>query len=101
MPFALELRNRLVRFQPAKARFGVPGEWMCPERRGGRWQSRNALRSYHLLLDKAGVPRSGFHRLRHTFATEYLRCGGEVVRLSRVLGHTEVGTTMKYLHLSP
>jgi integrase/recombinase XerD len=99
VPFSLELRKRVVRFQQTKIRCGVAGEWMFPERRGGRWHSRNALRSYHLLLDKAGLPRSGFHRLRHTFATEYLRSGGEVVRLSRVLGHTEVNTTMKYLHL--
>ena len=37
--------------------------------------------------------------MRHTFATEYLKHGGDVVRLSKILGHTEVSTTMKYLHL--
>jgi site-specific recombinase XerD len=54
------------------------------------------------LLDveqKLGLKRFGFHRLRHTFATEYLRRGGDVVRLSRTLGHTQITTTMRYLHL--
>ena len=46
-----------------------------------------------------GLPRSGFHLLRHTFATQYLKNGGDVVRLSIVLGHSEISTTMKYLHL--
>jgi integrase/recombinase XerD len=37
--------------------------------------------------------------LQHSFATHYLRHGGDVVRLSKILGHSEVSTTMKYLHL--
>ena len=32
-------------------------------------------------------------------ATLYLRNGVEVVRLSIILGHSDVSTTMKYLHL--
>ena len=51
------------------------------------------------MLKRLGLPKSGFHLLRHTFATSYLRNGGDVVRLSIILGHTEVSTTMKYLHL--
>jgi hypothetical protein len=38
-------------------------------RDGGRWHQRNALRSYYCLTKRLGLPRSGFHRLRHTFAT--------------------------------
>jgi site-specific recombinase XerD len=45
------------------------------------------------------LPVFGWHRLRHTFATNYLRQGGDVVRLSMVLGHTQISTTQRYLHL--
>jgi integrase/recombinase XerD len=37
--------------------------------------------------------------LRHTFATNYLRQGGDIVRLAMVLGHTQITTTQRYLRL--
>jgi integrase/recombinase XerD len=99
MPFSFELRKRLVRFGQLKSKLGMDQEFMFAARDGGRWHQRNALRSYYLLLGRLGRPKSGFHRLRHTFATEYLKHGGDVVRLSKVLGHADISTTMKYLHL--
>ena len=72
---------------------------MFPDHEGGPWDQRNALRSFYALQNRVGLKRVGFHRLRHTFATEYLRRGGDVVRLSRTLGHTQITTTMRYLHL--
>jgi site-specific recombinase XerD len=75
------------------------GDRVFGARDGGRLKHRNALRQHYLLLTAAGVSKCGFHRLRHTFATSYLRHGGEVVRLSRILGHSELDTTMKYVHM--
>lgn len=99
VPMSVELRRVLFRFAQAKERAGVNSDLMFPAREGGRWEQRNALRSYYCLLKRLGLLCSGFHFLRHTFATQYLRNGGEVVRLSIILGHSEVSTTMKYLHL--
>jgi integrase/recombinase XerD len=99
VPFSIELRKILFRFGQIKERAGIRSELMFPARDGGTWEHRNARRSYYCLLKTLGLPQSGFHLLRHTFATQYLRKGGDVVRLSRILGHSEIGTTMKYLHL--
>jgi integrase len=38
------------------------------------------------------------HKFRHTYATEYLRRGGEIDRLRRTLGHTTYVMVMRYVH---
>jgi site-specific recombinase XerD len=59
-------------------------------------------KSFDAAVSLAGLARAPtlrLHRLRHTFATNYLRQGGDIVRLSMVLGHTQITTTQRYLHL--
>ncbi|MCF7802724.1 MAG: tyrosine-type recombinase/integrase [Candidatus Marinimicrobia bacterium] len=43
--------------------------------------------------------RYKFHDLRHTFATNYLRNGGSIEKLRKILGHKQISTTLKYEHL--
>jgi integrase/recombinase XerD len=99
VPFSAELRKPLFRFTQVKEREEIVSELMFPTRNGGRWEHRNARRSYNCLLKNLWLRPCGFHLLRHTMATQYLRNGGDVVRLSIILGHSEVSTTQKYLHL--
>jgi integrase/recombinase XerD len=39
------------------------------------------------------------HNWRHTFATQFLSRGGDLETLRLILGHTNLKTTQKYLHL--
>ena len=56
-------------------------------------------RSFELLLGKIGVPRHGFHSLRHTFATRAIECGMDVKSLSEILGHKNSMVTLnRYVH---
>jgi len=41
------------------------------------------------------------HQLRHSFAVNWLRCGGDIVILHRILGHSKIQTTMEYLQVVP
>jgi integrase/recombinase XerD len=99
VPFSPELRKRLYRFEQLKSKKGIRSDLLFPGSRGTRWEKRNSSTSLYLLQQKLGLPTFGWHRLRHTFATNYLRQGGDIVRLSMVLGHSQITTTQRYLHL--
>jgi integrase len=55
------------------------------------------------LLKAAGchVPVRPWHALRHTFASHYVMSGGNILALSKILGHSKLETTMIYAHLAP
>lgn len=41
------------------------------------------------------------HVLRHTFATTFMRNGGNILELKEALGHSSIEQTMVYAHFSP
>lgn len=58
--------------------------------------------SYHMLYDynkRRGVETTGIHRYRHTFAKQWIISGGNVVTLSRILGHSSLDITQNYINL--
>lgn len=64
-------------------------------------ENRNILRTYHRILQAAGLNQRGLHTLRHTFATRALRKGMDVRTLSELLGHEDPSTTLRlYCHSS-
>ena len=49
---------------------------------------------------RAHVPHLTPHTLRHTFGTRRLQAGGDIYKLSRILGHSSVAVTeAHYAHL--
>jgi len=41
------------------------------------------------------------HQFRHSFAVNWLRCGGNIVDLHTILGHSRIQTTLEYTKLVP
>jgi hypothetical protein len=52
------------------------------------------------LCRKAGLPESGWHRLRHSFGTHAAMFGVNPWRLMTWMGHKRVDETMLYVHVA-
>jgi integrase len=50
---------------------------------------------------RAGLRRVGWHVLRHTFASHLVMRGAPLKAVQELLGHADIGTTMRYSHLAP
>lgn len=58
--------------------------------------------SYGMLYEynkRHGVETTGIHRYRHTFAKQWILNGGNVVSLSKLLGHSSLQITQNYVNL--
>ena len=96
VPFSFDLRRRLWRWKRMNG-FDLVFPTMHATRLGRRVQ----LRDVKLLCKRLGIvpPARTIHALRHTFAVNYLRRGGSVFHLQKVLGHSSLEMTRRYANL--
>ena len=75
------------------------GRFVFSTNHGRQWSPRNAYRDVTGLCRRLGITaaRVNPHALRHCFAVSYIRNGGDIYRLSRILGHASIVTTQLYL----
>ncbi len=81
-----------------------PGEYFLINLDDREQISRQGMyKSINRLKKKLKIPQSvslSFHKFRHTYATTCLEQGATLEFLRKTLGHSELSTTQKYLHLS-
>jgi integrase/recombinase XerD len=94
VPISLECRKRLYVMLK-----GATADPVFPTYSGLRLTTRNAYRDIKALCGAAGVTGAHVHphTFRHCFAVTYIRRGGDIYRLSRLLGHASITTTQRYL----
>lgn len=62
---------------------------------------RTIQTTYSTYRDSLNLPKdSTLHSLRHSFATHLILSGVNIVVIQKLLGHADIGTTSKYLHLT-
>jgi site-specific recombinase XerD len=79
-----------------------PRHWLFP---GADGQSpltvSTAQKYFQRAKARAGIQHgSGIHSLRHSFATHLMEAGVPLPVIQRLLGHSSLSTTAKYLHVT-
>jgi integrase/recombinase XerD len=99
VPFSFELRKALFRYIKDFGR--KLDALLFANRTETRLGRRNVLRDVKNLCKQLGFTAPGrtLHACRHTFALNYLRRGGSVFHLQKVLGHSTLEMTRRYVSL--
>jgi len=91
------LRNTLIEWTKGRG----SRDFLLPSNKGGRLTKTQCYRIVADTLLAAGVEKHKAHPhiLRHSWAVNSLKQGVDLVTVQRILGHTKIEMTAKYLRL--
>lgn len=70
-------------------------------KKGSQFKTRNISYMIKKYSKRAGIKKNiSPHSLRHTFATNFIKQGGNVMHLKEILGHESVSTSQIYITLA-
>lgn len=97
IPMSDTLRKILMEY--LKYRKGESDDYLFCNSRGGKGD----LRTYQDMLAaynrKRGVEKTSAHLYRHTFAKKWILNGGDIFRLQKILGHSDLTVVKEYVQM--
>lgn len=72
---------------------------LFPTRDGGFMTPNSLTHSMNTYIKDRKVEKTGVHIFRHTFAKNWIKSGGDSLTLQRMLGHSSLTMTEKYVRL--
>ena len=67
---------------------------------GAQMTQNGIFKLFRALGERVDVPDCHPHKMRHTFAIQYLRNGGDVFTLQKLLGHSDLAMSRRYALLA-
>jgi site-specific recombinase XerD len=71
------------------------------EKGGSNRYDRTLWEDIKKLTRELGIKNANIHTFRHTFASYMIMNGVDIVTVKKLLGHSDITTTMRYAHLMP
>lgn len=82
-----------------KYRKGLPEDYLFCNTYG----EKGDIRTYQDMLknynNKRGVDKTSAHLFRHTFAKKWILNGGDIFRLQKILGHSDLSVVREYVNM--
>lgn len=78
-----------------------PKDYLFEGQNGGQYSVRSAQNVFKAAMKKAGIRKKvGIHSLRHSYATHLLQYGTDITLIQKLLGHSDLRTTLAYTHIA-
>ncbi|WP_235879967.1 tyrosine-type recombinase/integrase [Polyangium aurulentum] len=95
IPIAPVLKELLVE---ASKKPHKPTDPVAPSRKGTPWTESGLRGAFRRALDRAQVPATRLHGLRHFFITECFKGGASAPTVQQLAGHLHLSVTQRYAH---
>lgn len=99
IPYSIHSAKILNRYLVELEKSGNTSPYLFPSRRAEKLSPGSLGAVLERIAKRANVEGACLHRIRRTFATSFVRNGGDVFALQKLMGHEELRTTKVYVDL--
>jgi integrase/recombinase XerD len=80
-------------------RKGEEEDYLFPTEHGKKMKKSSAIVAVNRYNKRRGVEKTSIHLFRHTFAKKWIKNGGDIFRLQKILGHSSMKVVREYVNM--